>query len=428
MTLTRRKFLALTAGGAAAASTGLTGCGSRSSLGAADELSLWAWTGSVNDDLIAQAAKGIPGAPGKKIALTRIGGDYKTKLLTSLAGKSMVPDIVGLNDDVATYFPNADQFHDLHELGADKVKDDFLEWKWKLGITPDNRMMAFPMDTGPTALFYRRDIFEKAGLPTEPGDVAAAAPDWASYIELGKKLKQAVPGAAITDNITSIYSYALAQLPKRYMTVDGQYIGNGDHIRQAWDLSVRVVKEGLSANAQSGSTDANAVITNGRLAAFVGAVWWAQLGPKNAAPDSKGQWRVTPAPGGPGNRGGSFLAITKYCKDPEAAFAFITWLESAQNQAQSFLDPVLFPSTPASYTDSKMTGPDAFFGGQRIVDVFAESAKKYPGAYFSPYDTIIGDPLSDQLVNVEIGSKTSDQAWRDAQTQIERELTRVGAI
>ncbi|GAB3835149.1 ABC transporter substrate-binding protein [Kribbella italica] len=427
MSLTRRNFLALTAGGAAAA-TGLTGCGSQTSLGAADELSLWAWTGSVNDDLIAQAAKGIPGATGKKIALTRIGGDYQTKLLTSLAGKSMVPDIVGMNDDVATYFPNADQFYDLHELGADKFKDKFLEWKWKLGITPENRMMAFPMDTGPTALFYRRDIFDKAGLPTEPAEVAAAASEWASYIELGKKLKQAVPGAAITDNITSVFRYRLAQLPKRYMTPEGQYIGAEDDIRQAWDLAVQVVKEGLSAGAQDGSTDANAIITNGRLAAFVGAVWWAQLGPKNAAPKSKGNWRVTPAPGGPGNRGGSFLAITKYCKDPEAAFAFITWLESAQNQAQSFLDPVLFPSTPASYTDPKMSAPDEFFGGQKIVDVFAESAKKYPGAYFSPYDTTINTPLCDELVNVEIGSKTSDQAWRDAQRQIDRELTRAGVI
>lgn len=426
MAVTRRKFLALGAGGAAAAA-GLTGCGSRSSLGAADELSMWCWTGSVNDSLIATAEKGIPGAT-KKLAMTRIGGDYKTKVLTSLAGKSMVPDIIGINDDVATYFPNADQFHDLRELGADKVEGDFLPWKWKLGITPENKMIAFPMDTGPTALFYRRDIFEKAGVPTEPADVAAAAPDWDSYIQLGKKLKQAVPGSAITDNITSIFDYGLAQLPKRYMTADGQYIGADDHIKKVWDLAVRVVQEGLSANAQSGSTDANAVVTNGRLVAFIGAVWWAQLGPKNAAPKTKGQWRVTPAPGGPGNRGGSFLGITKYCKDPEAALAFILWLESAKNQAESFLDPVLFPSTPASYTDSRLTAPDPFFGGQRIVDVFAESAKKYPGAYFSPYDTIIRTPIAAELVNVEIGSKSSAQAWKDAQHQVDRELTRAGAI
>jgi cellobiose transport system substrate-binding protein len=426
MVVSRRKFLGLGAGGAAAVA-GLSGCGSRSSLGAADELSMWCWTGSVNDSLIATAEKGIPGAT-KKLAMTRIGGDYKTKVLTSLAGKSLVPDIIGINDDVATYFPNADQFHDLRELGAGKVESEYLPWKWKLGITPENKMMAFPMDTGPTALFYRRDVFEKAGLPTEPADVAAAAPDWNSYIELGKKLKQAVPGSVITDNITSVFDYALSQLPKRWMTKEGQYIGADDHIKNAWDLAIRVVKEGLSANAQGGSTDANAVITNGRLVAFMGAVWWAQLGPKNAAPKTKGNWRVTAAPGGPGNRGGSFLAITKYCKDPEAAMAFITWLESSKNQAQSFLDPVLFPSTPASYTDPRLTAPDPFFGGQRIVDVFAESAKKYPGAYFSPYDTIIRTPIAAELVNVEIGSKSSDQAWKDAQHQVDRELTRVGAI
>ncbi|TDO52729.1 cellobiose transport system substrate-binding protein [Kribbella sp. VKM Ac-2527] len=428
MTVTRRKFLAIGAGGAAAAA-GLTGCGgSRSSLGGPDELSMWTWVGSVNDTLIGQAEKAIPGADTMRLSMTRIGTGYKTKLLTALAGKSLVPDIVAMNDDVATYFPNADQFHDLRDLGAEQLAGDYLPWKWRLGVTPENRMIAFPMDTGPTALFYRYDVFQKAGVEIEPDDVAAAAPDWDTYIQLGKKIKQAVPGSVITDNISGVYQSALAQQTKRYMTKEGQYIGDQDHVRQVWELAVRIVKEGLSANAQSGTTDVNAVVTNGKLVAYNSAVWWAQLGPKNAAPDTKGKWRVCPAPGGAGNRGGSFLAITKYCKDPEAAFKFITWLESAKNQAEAFLDPVLFPSTPASYTDERMTAPDPFFGGQRIVDVFAASAKKYPGAYFSPFDTMIQTPITAELVNVEVGSKSSDQAWKDAQTQIERELTRAGAI
>src|SRR4051812_48881481 len=426
MSVTRRKFLALGAGGAAALG-GLTGCGSRSSLGAADELSMWTWVGSVNDGLISTAEKGIPGAAAKKLSMTRIGTNYKTKVLTALAGKSLVPDIVAINDDVATYFPNADQFHDLNDLGAKDLAKDFLPWKWKLGITQTGKMMAYPMDTGPTALFYRSDVFTKAGIDIDPAAVAELAPDWDTYIALGKKVKQAVPGSTITDNITGIYGYRMAQQSKRYMTVDGQYIGDQDHVREAFDLAVRVVKEGLSANAQN-STDKNAVVTNGKLVAYNAAVWWAQLGPKNAAPKTKGLWRVTAAPGGAGNRGGSFLAITKYCKNPKAAFAFISWLESAKNQAQAFLDPVLFPSTPASYTDSRLAAPDPFFGGQKIVDVFAESAKKYPGAFFSPYDTIIGTPIGAELVNVEVAGKSPDQAWNDAQHQIERELTRAGAI
>ncbi|MGW5189998.1 extracellular solute-binding protein [Kribbella sp. NPDC004138] len=427
MTLSRRHFLAVGTSAAAAAAASLTGCGSRSSLGGSHELSMWTWVGSVNDDLIGQAEQAIPGFDAMKLAMTRIGSNYKTKVLTALAGKSLVPDIVAINDDVATYFPNADQFHDLFELGAKDLEKDFLPWKWKLGITPENKMMAYPMDTGPTALFYRSDILTKAGVDIDPAAVAELAPDWDAYIELGKKLKQAVPGSAITDNISGIFDYRMAQQPKRYMTEDGQYIGDQDHVRQAFDLAVRVVKEGLSANAQN-STDKNAVVTNGKLVAYNAAVWWAQLGPKNAAPKTKGLWRVTAAPGGAGNRGGSFLAITKYCKNPEAAFAFISWLESAKNQAQAFLDPVLFPSTPASYTDPKLAAPDPFFGGQKIVDVFAESAKKYPGAFFSPYDSIVGTPIGKELVNVEASGKDPDLAWADAQHQVERELTRAGAI
>ncbi|MFC6163022.1 ABC transporter substrate-binding protein [Kribbella jiaozuonensis] len=426
MTLSRRHFLAV-GGSAAAAAAGLTGCGSRSSLGGSNELSMWTWVGSVNDGLIGQAEKAVPGYDGIKLAMTRIGSNYKTKVLTALAGKSLVPDIVAINDDVATYFPNADQFHDLNELGAKDLEKDFLPWKWKLGITPDDKMMAYPMDTGPTALFYRTDIFQKAGIDIDPAAVAQLAPDWDTYIQLGKKLKQSVPGSAITDNITGIYGYRMAQQSKRYMSEDGQYIGDQDHVREAFDLSVRVVKEGLSANAQN-STDKNAVVTNGKLVAYNAAVWWAQLGPKNAAPKTKGLWRVTAAPGGAGNKGGSFLAITKYCKNPQAAFAFISWLESSKNQAQAFLDPVLFPSTPATYTDKTLTAPDPFFGGQQIVDVFADSAKKYPGAYFSPYDTIIDTPISSELVNIEAAGKDPDQAWADAQRQVQRELTRAGAI
>lgn len=427
MSVSRRRFLALGAGGAAGAALGLSGCGSGASLSGKDQITLWTWNRSVSDKLTTLAAtKGIPGETTQKLQYTKIGGNYKQKVLTSLAGKSSVPDIIGMNSDVSTYFPESDSFIDLRTLGADKVKSQYLDWKWNQGVTPEGKMIAFPMDTGPTALFYRYDLFKKAGVAIEPDEVTAATPDWDAYIALGKKIRKAIPGSVIVPTISEAWSYRLGQLDKRYMTRDNKYIGDQDHIREAWELAYRVGKEGLSANATG--PDVNAIITNGKQVCQIGAVWWGLIYPVGSAAKTSGNWRVAMPPGGPGNNGGSFLAITKYARDPQAAFDFIKWLWTPSNSTATFVEMALFPSTPASYSDPRMAGPQKFYGGQRTVEVFGEVAQKVPNAYLSPYDNIIGTQFGNELPNMENGTKSVDKAWKDAQDNIQRELTRIGAI
>ena len=41
---------------------------------------------------------------------------------------------------------------------------------------------------------------------------------------------------------------------------------------------------------------------------------------------------------------------------------------------------------------------------------------------------VLPAPISSELVNVEAAGKDPDQAWADAQRQVQRELTRAGAI
>ena len=95
------------------------------------------------------------------------------------------------------------------------------------------------------------------------------------------------------------------------------------------------------------ATDQNSGWVSGRVAGHVEAVWWAEI-LADTAPETKGKWRLADQPGKPGNSGGSFLAVPATCKDPEAAFAFLSWLTTPANQATSFNDVQLFPSTPAS--------------------------------------------------------------------------------
>lgn len=251
MAPTRRAFLTAAASGLlGTAILGTSGCSRSSYLTPDGTLSLWYWNRSISDNLLAKT----PAATGVKLVPQKIGGDYKSKFLTSLAGKAYIPDVVGLNDDVATYFPDADQFVDLYTLGAKDVQSEYLDWKWQRGVTPDGKMVGFPMDTGPTALFYRADLFEKAGLPTEPDEVAQHLATWEAYLEAGSTMRKATPDVALATSVNMIYDQATSQQAKLYMDTKNNFIGEGPQVRKPWDLAVDAYKRKITANAADFAT------------------------------------------------------------------------------------------------------------------------------------------------------------------------------
>jgi cellobiose transport system substrate-binding protein len=138
---------------------------------------------------------------------------------------------------------------------------------------------------------------------------------------------------------------------------------------------------------------------------------------------------VCAAPGGAGNSGGSFLAITKYADDPQTSFERIKWLQTPQNQTKTYTDIDLFPCTPASYDDPAVRKRDEFFGGQRIIDVFGPSAEAVKPVYLSPYDSDLVNPVwSEELLNMQNAGKDPDRAWDDAISKIERQLEHAGGL
>jgi cellobiose transport system substrate-binding protein len=114
------------------------------------------------------------------------------------------------------------------------------------------------------------------------------------------------------------------------------------------------------------------------------------------------------------NVGGSFLAVPAAGAHHNLAFRVISWILSPENQAKMFAEAALFPSTPAAYTMTQLTGPDPFFGGQHTGAVFAESAQKTRRAFQSPADWAIGECFGDQLQLVETHGKDPAKAWLDA--------------
>ncbi|MCL2515540.1 MAG: ABC transporter substrate-binding protein [Microbacteriaceae bacterium] len=425
--LSRRSLLTGAAGlGVLSLSAALSACSSPASISAGtDELTLWYWPRSMNPSALKDAAHGIPGTNKRLNAMTPANTNWDTRLRTSLAGNADVPDIVAINSNVSLYFFDEDMFVDMNKFGAQSFKSQYFDWKWSYGETPSGRMCFFPIDSGPTGFYYRADVFAKAGLPTDPDAVSAAVRTWPEWIELGKQLR-AKTGSHLLINSTQLFNQIVNASPERYFNRAGDplYTRPGSAIKDAWDIAVTAIKAGVLGNQQI-ATDQNAGWVTGKTAGHIEAVWWAQI-LLDTAPKTKGSWRLASQPVRAGNSGGSFLAIPHTCQDPEAAFKFITWSQTAARQAQAYNEVQLFPSTPAALTGGTMKDAShGFFGPQDSLAFFKTQAETVPSAFISPYEQI-ANYFTTEIANVEAGGKDPNRAWDDAVNETNQVLRKHG--
>ncbi|MEU1516017.1 extracellular solute-binding protein [Streptomyces sp. NPDC005811] len=425
MRLSRRGLLRAGLAGTAATALGGLASGCAVPTGSTGRnMVLWYWDGGLGDTVVEKARARYGGTVDLKAI--KIGGYYRSKLITTMAGRAHVPDVAGLKgEDMASYLPNADQFVDLRTLGAEKYRSRYLAWKWDQGIADDGSMIGFPIDCGPVAHFYQYDVFRKAGLPYEPDDVAKELDTWEKFFAAGERLKRRIPGTYLLTDVNSVFENAVQQGSRRFVDKDRHFIGDQEHVRAAWALAVEAKRRGIVSDLVNGTPDQLSAVQDGKLPSQLGASW-ATNDLKNGVPKTKGRWRVADMPVRPSNNGGSFLAITKACREPEQAFKIITWMLDAANQAQGYVDAGLFPSTPASYALEQLREPDAFFGGQVTMDVFGPAAQKIAVAYNSPYDVALGQPIKDEIKNVGVLGKNPDQAWKDAMSKCRRIADHLG--
>ena len=98
------------------------------------------------------------------------------KLTTALSSESETPDVVEIGNTQAPTFTSAGAFapltDDLDDLGGDDLLPGFVE-----GATVDGETYAVPYYAGSKYIFYRKDLFEKAGLevPTTLDEFVQAA-------------------------------------------------------------------------------------------------------------------------------------------------------------------------------------------------------------------------------------------------------------
>ncbi|WP_030241326.1 MULTISPECIES: ABC transporter substrate-binding protein [unclassified Streptomyces] len=330
-------------------------------------------------------------------------------------------EVANIAEVVAT---QADKLEDVSKAPGVKP-DNWLDWKWKQATTQDGRTIGLGTDVGPVAICYRKDLFEKAGLPTDREELAKRwAGDWEKLVEVGREYQKNAPkGTTFMDTPGGLMSAILGSEKVRFYDESGEVIYKDNPVvKKSFMLTAEAAKDGLVGSLPQFQPDWNASVANSKFAAIACPPWMLGTLKEHSKPDAKGKWDVAVAPKS-GNWGGAFLTVPKSGKNVKEAQKLAAWLTAPEQQTKLFKVQGNFPSAPATYTTPEVTGAkNEMTGDAPIGEIFAEAAKTNPVQVIGPKDQVIGSSLNDNgLVLVTKGTSPA-KAWETAVKTIDNKL------
>lgn len=342
------------------------------------------------------------------------GGPYHEDLFTKLAAGGGVADVVAFEEGhVGRVQQQAAKFADLNEIGPD-TEGRWLDWKTDRATTPDGTLIGYGTDIGPLAICYRKDLFDAAGIPSDPETVATYFGTWEDYFAKGQEYVAAT-GKAWFDTATQVFNAMVNQLPEGFSNEDDELIieENAD-VREAWDQVTQATVDGQSAKLATWSPEWFQGYANGAFATIACPSWMLGIISDNAGPGNQGNWAVADAfPDGGGNWGGAWLGVPLESDAPEEAAALAAWLTAPEQQIKAFNAVGTFPSQVDALESSELLESTNEYFGQNVGAIFAARAEANGEAqYKSPWDGAIQENASSPALQSVEGGTSADDGWQ----------------
>ena len=355
------------------------------------ELTIWSWNIAASS-LKATVAGFNKLYPDVTVTVEDLGNQqvFDKSLAGCAAGGEGLPDILSIENHESEIYWNQfpDCFVDLKTLGyTDAIASGFPDFK-RTELEVGDVAYAMPWDSGPVAMFYRRDFYEKAGV--DPDSIKT----WDDFIAAGKKIAEANPGVVMTQGDLAGDSEWFRMLANEqgcgYYSLDGASITIS---QPACVAAMEKVKEMVDAGV-IGSADWGGKIAANNAGTVATQMYggWYEGTIRSESPDLAGKWGVYIMPSltadGPraANLGGSSLAITNASDNKEAAWAYVNYtLGTNEGQVTMLKEYGLVPSLLSALDDPFVQEPHPYWGGQPVWVTILSTLDKIEPARGTPF-------------------------------------------
>ena len=354
-----------------------------------------------------------------------------TKLSTTIAAKHGAPDVVMLEFGVLPQFIQTGGLMNIAKY-TKSIKKAYPGWIWKL-VTYSNGVYSVPEDTGPTGLFYSKQIFSKYHL--------AVPTTWSQFFS------EAIAYHKKTGNIFTNFNENDGQWMQALIWQTGQQpfkqLGankwkvNIDtpqtvHMFEQWG---KMVKAGAATAYGDWTAPWEKDFAQGKFATIEGCAWFPSEALDEWIPKkdwSVYKWTAAFSPqwkaGGQveGDWGGSSQAVTTQTKHPRAAAIFASFINTAAPELAHDVAPVevggggLFPADRNGFKTASFKEGLPTLGGQAAYSqVFAKAQNRVAKTFqFSPWSAYFYNELSVEATKAISGSISWSTALRTVQQSV----------
>ena len=346
-------------------------------------------------------------------------GTYQNFFNQLKAGNA--PDIGQVEYDTLPAFRLQDGLANIASCpGVSKAKSDFASGLWnQVTFGEANSVYAIPQDSGPMAMYYRKDLFQKAGIPVPA--------TWDEYAAAAQKI--AAKGGYITDfakGDVNQFAGLVSQAGGQWFSTDGGTWNvnlTSPESKKVADYWQNLISKKYVNTLPSFTDQWNNAYNTDKDWTWVSAVWGANT-ISSGAPKTSGKWAVAPMPQWNAGEtksaawGGSSSVVFKNSKHAYEATKFITWLNTS-TEALSELNKVanLYPAATSGSTLPALTEGVPFYGNQKIYEEFATAGKNIQPFTWGPTMTQTYSDVSDGFGSATTGQGTLADALAAGQTK-----------
>lgn len=349
--------------------------------------------------------------------------DHHQQLSTAIAAGTGAPDVAMLEQAWVGRYKDMGGFENLLDApyNAGDMKKDFVEYKWNLATSVDGKkLVGLVWDIGPATLFYRRDVFKDAGLPSEPEEVEKLLSTWDGVLKAAEKVYKPNERWLLPN---AFYLYSWNYMNRDFYNDRLELVLDKPGSKEALEAAITMRKNGWDAKiSDMWQKEAHAGMASGSIACTLAGCWYGGFLKSWIAPDTSGLWGICRIPGGiaDSNWGGSYLAVPSQSKNKEAAWNFIKYaLATKEGQNTMFKAVDYFPGYIPAWDDPMYNEADPFFGGQKTKALWVDISKSIKPTFSTLMDSTVEETLNNAVNTGLNEGKSADEIIAMAKQQIE---------